>query len=207
MSNKARYPRHARNHRSDTAIAPEESREHDKDRKEKPERSSTSSQSSIRALGSSNSSKDSLLSNARKLKLEQKIRIVETKMPELSAFQTVMKYYTRTVDYKTYELANRFSKYDDTVTSYNDQLVKKTKSQMKVHFFNPKDPISIIGYLALFKFFCCTNHIHEGVAMWVLSDYDEETLANLLSRATLKEDRLSSFDTSPCNKVTRSGRL
>lgn len=51
---------------------------------------------------------------------------------------------------------------------------------MKAHFFDTSDPISIIGFLATFKFACDTNRIHERADMWVLYFCEENILASIL---------------------------
>lgn len=99
------------------------------------------------------------------------------------------KHYALAVDYRKYRLANRSPRYDDTVSSYVAKLVKKIKSQMKAHFFDPKDPIFIIGFLATFELTCDTNKIHEGAAMWVLPHFVKETIANALNSRMCAEDR------------------
>lgn len=52
---------------------------------------------------------------------------------------------------------------------------------MKVHFFGPKDLISMIGIFAIPEFLCNFNKIHECAAMWALHHYVEDTVANALN--------------------------
>lgn len=71
--------------------------------------------------------------------------------------------------------------YDETVSSYTAKMFKNVKLQIKEHFFDPKDPIFVTGFLATSKLVYDTNCIHEEVAMWVLSHYITETVANALN--------------------------
>lgn len=80
-----------------------------------------------------------------------------------------MKHYAREVHYRTYQLTNRPSKNDDTVSSYISKVVKNMHSQMKAHFMDPKNFVLIIGFLATLKFACDINNIHEVTDIWVLS--------------------------------------
>lgn len=59
---------------------------------------------------------------------------------------------------------------------------------MKAHDFDPKESISIIGFLAPFKLACNTNRIHEGSAIWALPHYVHETIANALNSGMCAED-------------------
>lgn len=49
--------------------------------------------------------------------------------------------------------------------NYITKMMKKVKSQMKVRFFDPSDPISLIGFLATFELACDTNYIHKEASM------------------------------------------
>lgn len=149
-SDEDKYRKHERQNRTKTVEALKEIKKHRKDRKGKHKRFSSSSKSSMRVSSSPNSSKDSLLSILTWLELEQKVRDGMVTKQKLLVLQTV-KNPTRAVDYRTYRLANRSAKYDDTVSSRISKLVKKVKSQMEAQFFNPKENISIIGFLATFK--------------------------------------------------------
>lgn len=47
-------------------------------------------------------------------------------------------------------------------------MVKNVKMQMKEHFFNSSDPISINKFLATFKLSCNTSNMQIKAAAWVL---------------------------------------
>lgn len=102
----------------------------------------------------------------------------ETKLPLL---QTVKEDYALASDHLTHRRANRSPFYYDSVSGYIAMLVKKVKLQMKAHIFDPKDPISIVGFLATFKLVYDTNNIHEKAAMLVLPNYVNNTLDSALN--------------------------
>lgn len=89
-------------------------------------------------------------------------KLSEIKEPVL---QKAKKNYVTELDYRTYRLANKSSKLDETVSSYIDKLVKTVKRQMMAHLFEPMDTISIFGFLATSKLACDWNGIHERAAM------------------------------------------
>lgn len=126
--NKASHRRH------ETIANPTEDKNRKQRRKYKSSKASSSSLMSLRTLSSS-SERDSPPSSSEPKAL--KARSAEPKLPVL---QTVKKHYALAVDYRTYRLANRSPRYDDTVSSYVAKLMKKAMSQMKTHFFDPKDP-------------------------------------------------------------------
>lgn len=64
---------------------------------------------------------------------------------------------------------------------------------MKAHFFDPKDSISVIKYLATFKLAWDNNSIHEGAVIWVLLRYVSETLAKALNSCMCATNRYFSF--------------
>lgn len=51
---------------------------------------------------------------------------------------------------------------------------------MKAHFFDPNDPIFIVGLLATFKLAWYSSHVHESSAMWFLPVFVRNTLATTL---------------------------
>lgn len=170
------------------------------ERKHKKSTSSCKSSMSLPAASSS-SKRDSQLSQ-----LEHKAHKARSE-PKLSVLQTVKKHYALAVDYRTYCLACRSPRYDDTVSSYIAKLFKKVKSQIKAHFFNLCDRISIIGLLVTFKLAFDTNKIHKGAAMWVLPHDGKKTLSNVHNRRTCAEDRSASLAASMRNKETRPRKL
>lgn len=82
--------------------------------------------------------------------------------PEIPVLQTVEKNYATASDSRTYRQANKSRKYEEYVPSYIAKLIKKVQSQMKAHFFDSKDSISIVGFLDTFKLPCDANRIQEG---------------------------------------------
>lgn len=83
----------------------------------------------------------------------------------LPILKIVKRNYGRAGDYRIYCLANRSTYDNETVSGYISKMGKKVKLQMKTHFFDPSEPISIIGFFAICKPACDTNVIREGVAM------------------------------------------
>lgn len=59
--------------------------------------------------------------------------------------------------------------------------------------FNIKDPISIIKFLATFRFACVTKNIHDGVGIGVLPHFVHEKLTNTPNSYKYAEDSLASF--------------
>lgn len=55
--------------------------------------------------------------------------------------------------------------YNKTVSRYIVETVNKVKWQVKAHFFDSKEPISITGLIATIKFAFDTDRIHEKVEM------------------------------------------
>lgn len=52
---------------------------------------------------------------------------------------------------------------------------------MKAHFFDPINPISIIGFVATFNLACDTNAIYESAAIWLLPFFVKNILATTLN--------------------------
>lgn len=96
---------------------------------------------------------------------------------ELLDLKAVKSHYSRAVDYRTYGLAHPSIRYNEILRSYIFKTVKKIKLQMKAHFFDPSNQISIIGFLDKIQLASNTNRIHEGVAMWVHPCFVKNTLA------------------------------
>lgn len=78
---------------------------------------------------------------------------------------------------------------------------------MKAHYFEPKEPISIIVFLKTFKLACVTNKIHEGAAMSLLPNHVHETLTNALSSPMCVEDRAAPIIVSLRNNDKRLRKL
>lgn len=83
--------------------------------------------------------------------VSRKQKLQDQKSVEAGIFvlQAVKKNYAKDLDCCKYCFANRSLKYDHTASSYIAKIVEKLKSQMKEHFFDPKDLISTIGLLVI----------------------------------------------------------
>lgn len=57
--------------------------------------------------------------------------------------------------------------------------------------FDPKDLLSVTGFLAPFKLACNKNRIHKAAVMWVLPHYVIETFANALNSCTCATNKPS----------------
>lgn len=64
---------------------------------------------------------------------------------------------------------------------------------MKVNFCSPRDPISIIDFLATFKPACDKSHNHEGKAMRVSMYLIHETISNGLNSRMYTKHILALF--------------
>lgn len=78
---------------------------------------------------------------------------------------------------------------------------------MKVHIFNPEEPIPIIGFLATFKAACDTDHTHEGAAMWVLPHCVHELIDNALNSRMWGENSIALFGDLGRNQQQGSQKL
>lgn len=114
-------------------------------------------------------------SNARDKDVHQLLSLPAE--PILPVLQTVSINYKQAVDYRTHCLANQSAGLSKTMSSYMYAMAKNFKSQMKVHIFDPSDPISIIGILATFELACNTKNIQEGAARWLLPSFVNNALA------------------------------
>lgn len=97
--------------------------------------------------------------------LEYKTQEAEVRGVTFPAFQAVKKHYITAIDYRSYRFVSRSPLFDNTVSNSVAKLVNRVILQMKAHFFDPKEPISIIGFLATFKLASDTRKIHKGTAM------------------------------------------
>lgn len=68
---------------------------------------------------------------------------------------------------RTYRLVNKSGKYDKALLACIARIVKKIKSEINAHFFDSKDSISNIGFIATFNLASDNNRIHDEAAMWV----------------------------------------
>lgn len=111
--------------------------------------------------------------------------------------------YVQALVHEPYRLANKSSKYEYgfMIKCPSDP---KSQSYMKVHFFDRKDPMSIIGSSATFTLVCDAYCIHEGAAIWVIPYYVNVTLVNALNSRTSGKNKSTPLITSVRNKDVSS---
>lgn len=88
--------------------------------------------------------------------------------PPLPSRQTVKRHCVHAIDFQTYRPDNHSTHNYSTVSHFRTKILKKIESKVKAHFFDPSNPISIIGFVATLKLVCDTNRIHEGATMLIL---------------------------------------
>lgn len=94
------------------------------------------------------------------------------------------------------------------VSIYIADLDKTVKFQVKVHFFNLKEPISTTQFLTKCKFLCDLNKIiQERVAMWVLLQFVNETHPDSLNSRMGADHWVISFAASIHNIKLGSPKL
>lgn len=103
---------------------------------------------------------------------------------------------TGATGYGTYLFAKRSPKYDDTDPRYIPERGEKMKSQMKAQFFDTKDLIPIIGFVAKFNIVRERSNMNERAALWILPHYVKGTINNALSSCICADDRMSIFAAS-----------
>ena len=79
--------------------------------------------------------------------------------------------FSKAVDYRTYRLERRSSRYDAGTARRVNRYRKKLDVQMKTHTFSGQDPIAVLGFLARFKMACDHNGLTEGAALWCFLFY------------------------------------
>lgn len=134
----------------------------DDDRKRfcKNEKSSLYSNSSLTVFPSPTvSGVGFMATKVRKLENEKQVEA------ELPIFQTVIMNYAQTHYYQTDRFANESPKKGETCSNYMSDLVEKFKLQIKAHYSDLIELISIIAFLVRFKLARDTNRIQEGVTM------------------------------------------
>lgn len=127
--------------------------------------------------------------------------------PELPELQTVIKKGAQALTYRTCSLANKLSKYEEIISRYVATLVKNVKFQVKAQSFGNKDPVSVIDFLAIFRFSCDNNRIHQDAAVWVIPSDVYETQANALNRFISAEGKSTSITATFLNNDARSRKL
>lgn len=86
-------------------------------------------------------------------------------------------------------------------------MVKNVDLLMEAHFFNPKDSISIIGFMATFLLARSTDRMHEKAVIWPLLHYGNDTLAHLFNSRMCPTDKIVSIATLLHNVVNQSHEL
>lgn len=137
--------------------------------------------------------KESLISNLSKIVMDRKAHKANSVEPHLPVLQTVGRHCAAVVNYQTYRLSSRSTRYDKTDFSYISKLAKKVKAQVKALFFIPKVSVSIIGIITTFELACDANHIHKKAAMWALLHLVHETLANARNSCMYAKNRLAPY--------------
>lgn len=77
----------------------------------------------------------------------------------------VNKPFTESVEYRTYSLVKKSTRYDDDVVNELNMMTRKTSVQRKVQTVNGKDPVSITTFLQDVEAAFNPCSIHAGIAM------------------------------------------
>lgn len=85
--------------------------------------------------------------------------------------------------------------------------MKNAYSQIKKHFLDPKNPSSIVEFLATVKLICSSNKIHEGAARCVLPHYVQDIFANALNSRMFAKNRLAALAASVQSELHQSYKL
>lgn len=80
-------------------------------------------------------------------------------------------------------------------------------SQIKLHFLDTKDLISIFGFIATFKLAYDKIRIHKDAAMCIVPHYVNETLGSALDCGTCAKDKSILIANSVHNSDARSQKL
>jgi len=103
----------------------------------------------------------------------------------LTPLRPVNTHFRRALDYRTYLLNDRSTKFNSGVTKQIAKMVRRMDVQMKSQIFDPVDPITILSFLPAFKTACDSNGIHEGAAMWLFQYFVKKTTkAAIVARTT-----------------------
>ena len=81
-------------------------------------------------------------------------------------FKPLNDLFAKAVNYKTYRLERRSSRYDKRVARRIGRLQKRLDVQMKPHTFSCQERIAILGFLARFQTACDETRDTEGEAVW-----------------------------------------
>lgn len=85
------------------------------------------------------------------------------------------------LDYHSYDLADKSSKYVERVAKSVAKWAKQLQVQGKTNILELFNPVLITGVLSTFKLVCDTNGIQKGSAMWLLPFFMEKTVAAALN--------------------------
>lgn len=141
----------------------------------------SSSSSPASDAESDNTSSDSLEGSSTPESVHRRGRRTKKDLGDwLDVIHTVTTRFRRAVNYRMYQLANKWSKYNYTVSKNIIYMVKRMTGQMKPHTFDPFDPILIIGSLRNIKLACDTNGIHECAAIWLLHFFMKTSVSSAL---------------------------
>lgn len=141
LSNSSVEDKHCK-HKREKSIEADHPRYYAKTRGDRRKRNKSSSfSSSFMSIHTSPTSLDqeSVQSKLSKLNSEYKAQKAKLRDVTIPVLKTTKKHYMAAIAYRTYRLASLSPRYDNTVSSHVAKLFKKVKSQMKAHFFDPKD--------------------------------------------------------------------
>lgn len=89
----------------------------------------------------------------------------------------------KTIDYRKYRPASRWTRKNSSVTSRNNRMGNKLDVQMKTQTCSGQDPIAVLRFLAQAKTACDPNGVSERAAVWCFQLYlPRHAHALLLSR-------------------------
>lgn len=115
-------------------------------------------------------------------KLEDKLSSTRRETGALEVIQTVTIPCRKAVDYRTYRLENRSTKWDHVVLKNISKTWKGMTAQIRTRFFKPFDRISIVGFLCIFELAYGTKGIQEGAPIWLLSFFIKHSASAVLKK-------------------------
>lgn len=116
--------------------------------------------------------------------------------PDLPNLRIVKIQNVLVVDYRTYGLSYQSPQYNESMSHCNKKIVKKLRLQLKAHTFDYSDPISISGFLTMFKLAWNANRVYEGAAMWAMPRFVADHVASSLNSRKMKNDETKGFATT-----------
>lgn len=99
----------------------------------------------------------------------------------MRVFRPVKYRFNTAVDYGTHPPAHTPLKYKRMVSKNVAKKAKHMTVQMKPYTFGPYDPISILGFLNIFKLVCDTTGVNEGAAMRMIHFFLNKSVSAVLN--------------------------